>query len=525
LSIAELNPVKFSTSAVILRRWQGRVYQAISGTSTGVNAPTHEDGDLLSEQDGVIWRFRNFDYGLVRITAVASETAATATVVLALPDSVTQVPTFRWWPPAWSSSAGWPDRVHLHDQRLVMARGRRLWMTKPTDINSVEEVPLNDDSAVSVTLRAEDGSLPDIEWMLSGAVLVLGLRDSEWIARPPLIFDPITTQNLRARPKKNEGSAPHVPAAVDGGALVIGRTRKRMHFIKFDDDTDGLDIKEVSLSARHILKGAAQTVAWQRDPNRIAWTQCANGLLVGLTFNPEEQIIGWHRHPMINGYVEDVCATVSLDETVTELHLIVRRTIDGQLRRYSEILQPFFEPLDDDDPTAEGAWFLDCALQYSGAPITLVQGLEHLEGQEVGVHADGAMRARATVTDGTIRLARAASEIVVGIPIRWKVRSLPFDLNTAKGSTKGDEKRATHVIVDMLHAAGGTVAVNDGEPEPMHQTGGKAMGQPIALRSGSYVIGPVECPAGTHAIVEIGGDDTMPFTLLGMSPNLDVLES
>jgi hypothetical protein len=95
---------------------------------------------------------------------------------------------------------------------------------------------------------------------------------------------------------------------------------------------------------------------------------------------------------------------------VDQIYMIVRRTINGSTMRYVEQLGDFFEPADPDAPTALGAWFLDCALYYEGAPIKTLTSLVHLEGQEVGVFADGAMQSRKTVAGGTIVLDRAASK-------------------------------------------------------------------------------------------------------------------
>ena len=39
--------------------------------------------------------------------------------------------------------------------------------------------------------------------------------------------------------------------------------------------------------------------------------------------------------------------------------------------------------------TIAEAWFLDCALQYSGAPATTISGLWHLAGEAVWALADG----------------------------------------------------------------------------------------------------------------------------------------
>ena len=65
------------------------------------------------------------------------------------------------------------------------------------------------------------------------------------------------------------------------------------------------------------------------------------------------------------------------NEDETAVYFIVRRTVGGQTRRYVERLHTrVFATIAD-------AWFLDCALQYSGAPATVISGLWHLAGEPV----------------------------------------------------------------------------------------------------------------------------------------------
>jgi hypothetical protein len=132
----------------------------------------------------------------------------------------------------------------------------------------------------------------------------------------------------------------------------------------------------------------------------------------------------------LNAFIEDIEVIPATSGGVDQIYMIVRRTINGSTMRYVEQLgDRFFEPEDPDAPTALGAWFLDCALYYEGAPIKTLTSLIHLEGQEVGVFADGAMQSRKTVSGGTIVLDRAASKILVGIPVTARIKDLPRNVN------------------------------------------------------------------------------------------------
>lgn len=518
--VSEWNP----NEAVVvgdLRRFKGNVYRADNNSNTGLQQPVHTEGYWSSGNGKTTWLFKHPGYGFVQILAVTDGANATALVLgNDLPNSVVATGTWHWWPPAWSTTAGFPQGVRLFDNRLKFWRGGDFWITRQADFYSFEVTATPEDSAIIGRLTSPDGSEVNIEWVLACGVLVVGARDGEWIIRGVSTYDALTYTNIRPIPADNEGSAPQVPALTDLGALFIGRSRKRLHHAPFDGVSEKLDVDEISKSARGILDGDAMHIAWQRDPNRIAWIACATGNLIGLTFMPKESVVGWHEHPMTNGQVRTVGSIPSSDEAVSDVYLCVSRTIGASTRRYIEFLMPFFEPLDADNPTAEGAWFVDCGLQYSGAETTLITGLDHLEGQEVAIHADGCMMARQTVVAGRITLPFAASDVVVGLPIAYKARSLNLNAQTPAGSTKGKIKNASHVIIDVLESAGGQVSINDGPKTDLQETGTVDYGVPIPL-----VTDELRATVGGQGkrilTVEVSGDDTMPFTLLGMAPDVD----
>jgi hypothetical protein len=265
--------------------------------------------------------------------------------------------------------------------------------------------------------------LPFIEWALDNGVIVLGCRDNEILIRAPGTYEALTPDNVRAPPGSREGSASHIPAAAENGVVFIGRSRKRLHYAEFDPDTQKLAPFEVSLTGRHLLKGKADELAWQRDPLRVLWISNQDGTLAGLTFMTEHKIAGMHSHPMTNAIVEKVRSIPSSDEGVSDVYMIVQRTINGGTHRYVEQLGGYFESV---DTTANGAWFFDCAASYSGVAATVIGGLNHLIGQTVGILADYAGHVRKVVDNsGNITLDRAASNVVARSPTKPSSRSAP----------------------------------------------------------------------------------------------------
>jgi len=544
--------VSVSTGAAVLRRFNGNVYQALNAGNAGANSPVHTSGEVLSGQGGVNWLYVHRDRGFVLITAVADSRHASAIVLERLPDSVVAQATANWWPSAWDGINGWPDRVRVINNSLFTTRQNKFWITQPGTFNNFDITdPTSAQSAIYGTLVSPNGSLAWIEAIMRGPFTAVLTRDEEWVFAGQNPFNATTIQNLDPYPTGQTGSAQHKPDAAEGGLVCINRSRDRALFreLDFNGVMPRVKEEELTISARHILKrrgGGALGVSRQQDPNNINWFWCANGLVVGNSLMKEQQVNGWHRHPQhaaTQSQVERMATIPSNDEGVSWTYLATKRTINGTLARFVELLQPFFLPpasndedSPDDDATAENAWFLDCALQYQGVATPRLTGLNHLANTQVAVHADGCTLTQANgqpftvAADGSLELPRLTTNAIVGLPISYRIRLLPLDLTTPKGSTAGAAQKANHLFLRVVNSRGGYVAVNPREGGPadrIEYPGGdfQTFGDPIPLYTGVIRTPGLQAPVADECIVEISGSDTMPFTLSGVDPDIIVEES
>lgn len=511
-----------------LRRWQGNVYSAVGGPAdAGPNAPVHIAGDVSAGQGKITWRFEHPGYGFVQIVTVTDATHATGTVLTKLPATVVSGATYRWAPPAWSADVGFPTGVAFSKDRLLFTRGPYFWLSGvgvPTNFL----VDGQDDGALAGRLKSPDGAQVDIKWALHAGLLVLGSSDIEWTLRGATVFAGLTPGTLTPVPDNTDGSIAQVPAGVDGGVIFVGKSGQRLHFAKFDlNDTNSQRVSadEISVTARHIFVPGVRAIAWQRDPHRILWMVMKDGTLAALTFMPKQQVIAFHRHPMVNAFVEDLTVIPSTASGADEVYLLVRRIIAGITRRYVELLQPFFAPVVADPAlaTATGAWHLDCAQRYQGPPVTVINGLGYLEGETVGVFTGGAMQTRKTVVGGSIALDRIASDVLIGEPIVARLKDLPRNLNSQAGPTDGQDKTISEGYLNVLYCGGGVLSVNDGAGENVIETGGDNYGTPVPLFTGTRRI-PIEGELRAEAQMQLLNDDAMPCTVLGLSPRLRVEE-
>jgi hypothetical protein len=513
-----------------IRRWNGQVYiSTVASADAGPNAPTHSEGAVSAGHGFQTWLFLNKDYGFVRITAFTDANHVSATVLTQLPGDLVTGGTYRWYPPAWSNDLGWPDVIAFNTPRLYFFRDNLAWASANDDPHDMDTGTELDTDAIVERILAPDASLVDIEWALPSGVLLLGTSDLEWSLRGANLFDALTPTNFRAIPETSDGSIAQVAVLVDGGAMHVGKTGKRLHYAKYNRQTQVLESQELSVTARHIFDAGVARIAWQRDPNRVLWMAMNDGTLASFTFMPEQQVAAFCRHPMQNAFVEDVAAIPGVASGSDEVYLIVRRTINGVVRRYCEILSDYFEVEDPNEPTAAGAWFVDCGLNITGSGMTKITQLAHLEGQEVAVFADAAMQTRKTVVNGTITLDRPSSNVTVGLPIKGYLRDLPRNINTQGGSTAGRKKNIHEALVQVKDTGGGQVRVYNAEEdipelwENIIETGTSNYGGPLALVSKRKPV-TVEGDVDFEARLEFQCDDAMPSTILLLSPRVDIEE-
>ena len=73
---------------------------------------------------------------------------------------------------------------------------------------------------------------------------------------------------------------------------------------------------------------------YQQVPNSIVWIVRNDGQVLGLTYIPEQQILGWHHHDFGDDLAENVATIPEGNEDLP--YFVVNRTINGTTKRYIE---------------------------------------------------------------------------------------------------------------------------------------------------------------------------------------------
>lgn len=474
---------EFSTNPFgVLRRSEGKTYTcATSGTvsagkvwRTGGDKPTHTygtqaDGDggaiagTVVERNGLEWLFVDNGFGYVKITGFTSSTVVTAVVQgnNSLPGGVvgSTKATFRWALSAFSDVEGYPSKVTFFRERLTLAKGQQLFFSVAGDF---ENFASKDDSGIvtadmSIKATISSDQVNQVSWLAPSQALIIGTTGGEFACMENSTSEAFAPGNLKIEQQTSDGSRSITPARVGYSTLFVQRSGKKLKEAAYNFQQNGYVTTDLTVLSNHITGDGILQTAWHREPYVAMWSVRADGQLLGFTFNKEQDVVGWHRHIIGGSFssgqavVESVAVIPSPDGTQDDLWMIVKRTINGQTKRYVEYLNRAF---DREQDTQADCFYIDSGATYSGSPTTTITGLSYLEGQTVQVLADGAAHPDRTVTSGSITLQRSASKVQVGLACPATLQTNRIEAGAGDGTAQGKTKRINKVVIRFLDTLG-----------------------------------------------------------------------
>lgn len=335
-----------------------------------------------------------------------------------------------------------PHAVSHHQGRRVLGatdeRPQEFFASRSnTESDFTFSIPVQASDRIRQKLKT--ASSCTIRHLLSMGQLV-ALTDTTAVQISPVNTDVLTPESFASIDQNTVGSSPTQPVLMHKAGLFVAKNGGHVYAIGFQEAEGGLVAVNQCDRATHLFDGKTITqLGAQMAPVPILWGVSSDGTLRGMTFQPRQLVNAWHQHNT-DGVIEAL--SVGGEGGEDRVYLTVRRTINGATKRFIERVAVMTAPV----PVFAENWFVDCGVRYSGAPISTMTGLGHLEGKTVQVFADGLVQTPKVVAGGQITLDAAASTVIAGLGRTAELQTVPAAF-AAEAYGSGRQKNVSKVCV------------------------------------------------------------------------------
>lgn len=330
-------------------------------------------GRLVRTKEGAVW-------GYFKVTAVTNEYTVTADVIKDLTNNSAKL---NWRLGVWSEALGYPSAVTFHEDRLFFGGSasfpQRLDGSNTGDYENFAPSDtagtITASNAVSFSLNSNDVNATewiaaDEKGMLSGTV------GGEWVVRASSLSEALSPTNVSAKRATSYGSNGVQPVSVGKAVLFVQRAGQKLREMTYFFDVDGFRATDLTVLSEHITESGIKQIAYQKEPQSLIWCVRNDGVLACMTYERDldNVKVGWSRQILggrsdlanTNAQVESVATIPSPDGQSNELWVVVKRTVNGTVKRYVEYMAKIFQ----DSDLQRDAFFVDSGLTLDN-PITV----------------------------------------------------------------------------------------------------------------------------------------------------------
>jgi len=402
-------------------------------------------------------------------------------------------------------SGDYPRSVTFFEERLYWAgtnnNPQTIWASKSGDFLNMNQGTGLDDESVEFTLATDDVNV--IYWLKASDVLLIGTVGGEFKLHGN--GNPVTPSNVRVVQETKYGSSTVSPV-VSGRAVIFNqRSKKKLRQMIFDLNVEGFVAPDLTILAEDITGDGIVDLAYQQEPDSIVWAVREDGVLLGLTYQRDQQVVAWHQHPVggTDAEVESIAVIPTADGKADQLWASIKRTVNGGTVRYIEY--------------SDTSMFVDSGLSYSGSPTSSFSGLTHLEGQTVQIVGDNAVYASATVSSGAVSISENVSTAYIGLAYTSEIVTLPPEVPQTDGSSFGKKKSWNRIILNLYQTLG--ISVNN--TQLVFRTGGDPMDSAPPAFTGQHDITNLGWKEADSSIT-VKQEQPLGMTLISLTGELNV---
>ena len=258
----------------------------------------------------------------------------------------------------------YPSSVGYVQQRLTFANTNndpeKLWMSRSGKFKSFTvSTPSQDDDAVIFNMASRQ--VNSIQHVFEIGKPIVMTSGGEW-SLGGNSGGTITPFEINPKQHTYNGSSDLRPIIIDGSALYVQARGSKIRDLLFSFETDGYSGSDLTIFSAHLFDGYT-IIAWayQQSPHSILWAVRDDGVLLGLTYVRDQQMLAWHRHDT-DGTVIDI--NVVPEGSEDAVYIVVERVIDGVTKKYIERMSNrFYGDIED-------AKFMDSFYSVDGTNAT-----------------------------------------------------------------------------------------------------------------------------------------------------------
>ena len=289
-------------------------------------------------------------------------------------------------------------------------------------------------------------------WASVGQEINLGGSNAEFKLASNASNEALTPGNVRPSLLTNYGSIFISPIRIDDSVVFVQKGERKFRRLAADYQSgsysNSYKASNITILSSHIATSGILDLVYSTIPDSIIWAYRTDGVLIGLTYEPDHQVFGWHRHIIggTNAKIKSLAVAKAVEGvSKDELWVVIERTINGSTVQYIEYMDDGLS----EEEGIEDAFFVDSGITKTGSDFTLVDGLDHLEGEEVQILGDGLKQIPKTVSGGEITLDTAVDKVHVGLQFISVIETLPIEGGNPVGSSQSLIKRISHVALRL----------------------------------------------------------------------------
>jgi hypothetical protein len=392
--------------------------------------------------------------------------------------------------------------------------------------------PVREDDAFTYTLNSRQVNA--IKHLFPTDKLIAFTSGGAWAIGPGSNSDFITPLSVQAKPQAYNGCSDLPPLGINYDILYVQARGGKVRDLTYNFYVNLYTGNDLSVLSNHFFYGYT-IIDWcyAEEPFYQVHAVRNDGAMLAFTYLKEQDVYAWSRYDTpgssgADGFV--ACASIPEDNE-NAVYVATSRAVPGVNGGNPVYFAERFASRNfyvDGVADVRLAWCVDCGAQYSGVATTAISGLDHLNGAQVTVLADGSVQGPFTVSNGSITLDNAAALVTTGLAYECILETLPID--TGEPTIQGKRKKISRVSA-MLEATRGLqiaplrMLTDDnytpGTYTPIKERSNEQMGDPVPLFTGMRTL-LIEGQWQARGAMSIKQAYPLPATILSLIPEVTV---